>query len=80
MSKHKEPTITEEGPYVRKRSVSWEEYEPQNDGVCRRYPPQLVTLTHHRVSQLLPDVNANHYCGEWRPILVSCTISAYTEE
>ena len=79
-SKHKEPTITEEGPYVRKRTVRWEEYEPQDRGVCRRYPPQLTETSYRGVRQLLPDVNVNHHCGEWRPILVSGTISAYTEE
>ena len=80
MSKYKEPTITEEGPYVRKRLVSWEEYEPQDRGVCRRYPPQLTETSRHGINQLLPNVDVDHYCGEWRPILASSTISAYPEE
>ena len=72
--------ILPEKLYELQRPVRWEEYERQERGVCRRYPPQIATLTHHTVGQWFPDVDENDYCGEWRPILVSRTISAYTEE
>ena len=59
--------------YVREpMRVYWDEYEPQDRGVCRRYPPH----PYHRS----PTVSENHYCGEWRPILESRNISAYLEE
>ena len=69
---YKEPIITEKGPYVRERMVYWDEYVRLNRGVCRRYPPHPYHSS--------PTVNENHYCGEWRPILVSMNISAYEEE
>ena len=56
----------------------WDEYKRQDNGVCRRYPPQLAgtELVYHG----FPRVDENDYCGEWRPILESMNISAYTEE
>ena len=65
-------TITEKGPYVHPCPVYWDEYVPQDSGVCRHYPPHPYHFS--------PTVDENHYCGEWRPILESRNVSAYPEE
>ena len=64
--------ILPEKLYERIHAVRWHEYVPLNKGVCRRYPPHPYHSS--------PRVDENHYCGEWRSILVSMNISAYTEE
>ena len=56
---------------------------------CHRYPPQAkeetwqpegvistMTATFWRV----PEVEKDHWCGEWRQILENGNISAYSEE
>ena len=47
---------------------------------CHRYPPQVrVTLTTSNL-WLFPEMDKQNWCGEWRPILTSGSISAYEEE
>ena len=64
--------------------VKWDEYEPEDYGTCRRYPPQLVTSNHSPVD-LFPTIDADDYCGEWRETRAcldgkSRKISAYPSE
>ena len=65
--------------YLGEREVTWQEYEPEDHGVCRRYPPQFSATDYHKYYRF-PTIHENGYCGEWRPILISGSISAYEEE
>ena len=56
---------------------------------CHRYPPQAKEETWQPegiVSTLTatfwraPEVEKDHWCGEWKPVLTSGNISAYEEE
>ena len=44
----------------------WDEYEKEDYGICRRYPPQLVTYTHNSTGSRLPKVDEDSFCGEWK--------------
>lgn len=35
-------------------------------GLCRRFPPQLVTMTMGRPFPAWPDTDPDAWCGEWR--------------
>ena len=41
-------------------------YKKQDYGICRRYPPQVVTFTHNSIGSRLPTVDEDSFCGEWK--------------
>ncbi len=52
--------------YERIHTVYWHEYKKEDYGICRRYPPQLVTYTHNSTGSRLPTVDEDSFCGEWK--------------
>lgn len=47
------------GPHVKKL------FHPKMEGLCRRYPPTLVTFTDNSITSVWAEVKSNDCCGEW---------------
>lgn len=37
-------------------------------GLCRRYPPQMLSINSSSVDDFIPSTTSNEWCGEWQQI------------
>ena len=49
-------------------------------GDCRRFPPRIIVLSDYQIESVFPQTDIGDFCGEWKPILDSGSISVYDDE